>query len=160
MGTLNPKAAQNSSLKRITGITAIYAAGSVDVCRDGAKVALHIYTTEGEVLVRMSERNFIFSFRGIVDANGNPFRSLEQIDTAKRREDEAASLSAPAPVEPSRASRHAKVTGDRLRLFEEVFAIAESPHERGAIKAACRARSISYSSLMSWRNNQKKRAAA
>lgn len=70
--------------RNVTKIVARFTAGSLNVCRVGSTVALHLNTPEGEVVVTMRERDFIQGARGPVDHNGNPFRSADQIDCEKR----------------------------------------------------------------------------
>lgn len=82
----------SSSSRNITGIAARFHAGSLAVCREGGVVALHLGTPEGEVLVTMREKDFVRGARGRCDHNGNPFRSLDEIEGVKRIELPAAEL--------------------------------------------------------------------
>lgn len=81
-----------STRRNPTKLTGIFDAGSIAVCKADDKVALHIYTTDGEILVRMSERNFVASCRGPRDANGNPLRAFQDLDEDARRQADAVIL--------------------------------------------------------------------
>lgn len=88
-------------MSRVTDIAARFAAGSLAVCREGAVVALHIGTPQGEVVVTMGELDFVRAARGPRDHNGNLFRSLDQIDVETRHAAEATTpLSVAAPRKP------------------------------------------------------------
>lgn len=73
-----------SSRRNPTRVVAIVDAGSVAVCKAGDKVALHFYTTEGEFVFRLREREFILGCRAPRDANGNPLRTFEQLEADLR----------------------------------------------------------------------------
>ena len=161
MAKLNATAPQSSSatIRRVTGITAIHQAGKIDVCCAGTKVALHIYTTDGEVLVHMRLGDFLRSCRGPKDAHGIPFRTLEQIEAERLKalasEPPSNGVSAPTVNEDRRGKR---IDPERERLYREILAIQNAPHEYGAIAAACKARGISQPCFCSWRDTQRRNA--
>lgn len=137
-------------------------AGSAAVCTIPGKVAIHLYTTEGEILVHMRERDYLRSFRGSRDHNGVPFRTLEQLDEAKRREEEAASL--PPPVEKPKqirpyAPRKSRLSDGVIALMQQIYAIDLAPHRRGAIAEACRHRGVAAAQYYSWRQGQRRAVA-
>ena len=159
MLALNPSTAQ-TAIRKVTGIIEVHTAGSIAVCREGSKVALHIATTEGEVLVHMRERDFVRSCRGFADHNGNPFRTLDELDEERRRVQEAAEL---PPREPGVTSKPGNpreaIIGDVLSVFEEIAVIANGPCKRGDVSKACRARGVEPGRFRSWHYRQKGAAA-
>lgn len=140
-------------------------AGSIAVCRMGNKVALHISTPEGEILVHMREIDFVRGCRGLADHNGVPFRTVDEIDVEKRLAAEAAKLPPPEVkdprvIPPGDRRRRPLLKPETLKLYEQIYAIDMGPHERGAIVAACRARGIRSSRYFGWKKNQLQKASA
>lgn len=121
--------------RRVTGVVAIYDAGTLQPCRAGDKVALHILTTEGEIIVRCSERAFVTGCRAPADANGNPFRSLEQLD-AERRERRGE----PEPESPAALDRPQRPAAPELVAVWETFRSGEY----STLSSAARAAGVSY----------------
>jgi len=146
-----PLALQHSRTN-VTKTIAIYFAGSIAPCREGDRVALHISTPEGEVLVQISERAFHEGCRGPADSNLVPWRDLDQ----RRREYE--STPALVAVAPRRTGGR-KLAPERLKAYQEIRAIAEAPHDHGAISAACAARGVTHANYASWRRTQAMRTA-
>lgn len=72
-----------------------------------------------------------------------------------------ASGAEPVKLEQRLAGRQGpSVAPERLKLYQEILAIAESDPSYGAIVTACRARGISHTAFTNWRKRAKKRAAA
>jgi hypothetical protein len=151
-----------STRKFVTGIIAIHHAGSIAVCREGSKVAMHIATPNGEVLVHVSEREFILGCRRECDHNGNPFRTLHQITVETRQAAEAAALPPPDRTAFGSSSRPRRsISPETLARYEEIAAIAEAQREsrqRGAIAKACRDHGVNYANFNAWRQAQKRMA--
>jgi hypothetical protein len=72
-------------------------------------VALHLGTPRGIVVVTLSEQEFVRNARGRKDHNGNPFRSLDQIQEKPPAPPILDEVEQPAEEEP--ASERAKFDG-------------------------------------------------
>ncbi len=122
MLTPAPAASPNiAAHPRCTGIAARFHAGSVAVCRAGAEVALHLATTQGEVVVTMREIDFVRGARGAKDHNGVPFRTVEQLDVEKRREQEAAELPPPPADKITPSFNGRKINPDTIANCEKAW---------------------------------------
>ncbi len=58
--------------RRITDVVGRFFAGAIDVCRDGDRVALHLSTGQGEIVVTLPTKEFVLKCRGSRDHNLNP----------------------------------------------------------------------------------------
>jgi len=124
--------------RRVTGVVAIYDAGTLQPCRAGDKVALHVLTPEGEIIIRCSERTFVTGCRAEADANGNPFRTLAELDAERRaRRGEPEPDPAPEPARPARPA------APELVAAWETFRSGQF----GSLKSAAHAAGLGYSRL-------------
>ena len=71
------KSHDQSPRLNVTKVRTCTDAGAIDVCKDGSKVALRIYTREGIFIYRLDLREFTLKCRGAVDHNLNPLPSVE-----------------------------------------------------------------------------------
>ena len=74
-----PTATPNS-IRKCTEVIGRFHAGSLDVCREGAIVALHMATPAGVLVVTLDEREFVTKARGRADYHGHPFRNLSDLN--------------------------------------------------------------------------------
>lgn len=81
-----PTLAKPAAIRKVTDVLASFDAGQIAPCRVGSVVALHIGTPQGEIIVRIAEKEFIKSCRGPADHHGNPWRTLEELKAAHERE--------------------------------------------------------------------------
>lgn len=70
-------AASSNSIRKCTETIAHHVASSLDVCRAGDRVAIHVHTPSGVVHVLVAEAEFVAKCRGRVDINGNPWRVID-----------------------------------------------------------------------------------
>lgn len=69
---------QSSSRKpNCTTVADRFHADAFEVCRAGSMVALHCYTRRGEIVLTVSEAEFLKTARGAKDSNGLPWRELQ-----------------------------------------------------------------------------------
>jgi len=113
--------------RRITDVIGTFFATSIDVCRAGDRVALHLATTSGEIVITLAAREFVLKCRGVRDHNLNPLPNPIDVLRAEARERQARSLEpAPLPTETAAPVKRRRKSPAAAAEFERAWTMLKA----------------------------------